>query len=282
MRRWARPARRRPTPQAARVLLASNVARAYFQLARANDQLRRRAAHAGAARTAAAAWCRTACSAGLDTQLELRQSEGALPEARQQIEALREQAELAQHALAALTGQRQPRRWCRRSPRWRRSRPWRPCRRSCRPTCWASAPTSSPRAGASRPRATTWRTPRPSSIPTSTWWPSPACPASAWAACSRRAAQQWGVGPAIRLPIFDAGRLRANLRGKTADLDAAVESYNAAVLDAIRDVADQIASGQSIARQQAEQRARAGRGRRRLRDRRAALPGRPGHLPATC
>ena len=67
--------------------------------------------------------------------------------------------------------------------------------------------------------------------------------------------QQWGVGPALRLPIFEAGRLRANLRGKTADLDAAVESYNAAVIDAVRDVADQVASSQAIGRQQAEQRA---------------------------
>jgi outer membrane protein TolC len=33
-----------------------------------------------------------------------------------------------------------------------------------------------------------------------------------------------------------------------------VESYNAAVIDAVHDVADQAASGQSIARQQAEQR----------------------------
>src|SRR5204863_9039953 len=64
--------------------------------------------------------------------------------------------------------------------------------------------------------------------------------------------EQWGVGPAVRLPIFEAGRLRANLRGKTADLDAAVESYNAAILDAIHDAADQIASGRSVARQQAE------------------------------
>ena len=67
--------------------------------------------------------------------------------------------------------------------------------------------------------------------------------------------QQWGVGPALRLPIFDAGRLRANLRGKTADLDAAVESYNAAVIDAVRDVADQVASSQAIVRQQTQQRA---------------------------
>ena len=57
------------------------------------------------------------------------------------------------------------------------------------------------------------------------------------------------------MPIFDAGRLRANLRGKTADLDAAVESYNAAVIDAVRDVADQVASSQAIVRQQTEQRA---------------------------
>jgi NodT family efflux transporter outer membrane factor (OMF) lipoprotein len=65
--------------------------------------------------------------------------------------------------------------------------------------------------------------------------------------------QQWGVGPAIRLPLFEGGRLRANLRGKTADLDAAIASYNGVVIDAVRDVADQIASTQAIARQQAEQ-----------------------------
>jgi NodT family efflux transporter outer membrane factor (OMF) lipoprotein len=64
--------------------------------------------------------------------------------------------------------------------------------------------------------------------------------------------QQWGVGPAIRLPLFEGGRLRANLRGKTADLDAAIASYNGVVIDAVRDVADQIASTQAIARQQAE------------------------------
>jgi NodT family efflux transporter outer membrane factor (OMF) lipoprotein len=67
--------------------------------------------------------------------------------------------------------------------------------------------------------------------------------------------EQWGVGPALRLPLFDGGRLRANLSGKTADLDAAIESYNAAVIDAVRDVADQLASTQAIARQQTEQRA---------------------------
>jgi NodT family efflux transporter outer membrane factor (OMF) lipoprotein len=64
---------------------------------------------------------------------------------------------------------------------------------------------------------------------------------------------QVGFGPAVSLPVFDAGRLRANLHGKNADLDAAIESYNAAVIDAVRDAADQIASVQSIARQQQQQ-----------------------------
>ena len=69
----------------------------------------------------------------------------------------------------------------------------------------------------------------------------------------RAGSEQYGVGPAIRLPIFDAGRLRAGLRGRTADLDAAVETYNGTLVDAIHDVADQISSTRSVERQQREQ-----------------------------
>ena len=71
----------------------------------------------------------------------------------------------------------------------------------------------------------------------------------------RAGSEQYGVGPAIRLPIFDAGRLRAGLAGRTADLDAAVETYNATLVDAIREVADQIGSVRAIERQQREQEA---------------------------
>jgi outer membrane protein TolC len=63
----------------------------------------------------------------------------------------------------------------------------------------------------------------------------------------------YGDGPAIHLPIFDAGRLRANLRGKASDLDVAIETYNGAVVDAVRDVADQLGSLQSLERQRREQ-----------------------------
>lgn len=51
-----------------------------------------------------------------------------------------------------------------------------------------------------------------------------------------------GVGPAFHLPVFDSGRLRANLAGRHADQDAAVAQYNATLVDALRDVADQLAS----------------------------------------
>ena len=71
---------------------------------------------------------------------------------------------------------------------------------------------------------------------------------------AKTSAREWGVGPALSLPIFDAGRLRANLRGKSADYDVAVEGYNQAVINAVHDVADQIASSKSAYAQLPEQR----------------------------
>lgn len=61
-----------------------------------------------------------------------------------------------------------------------------------------------------------------------------------------------GVGPAINLPIFDAGRLRGNLAGKNADYDLAVEQYNQTLIDAVHDVGDQLASLHSVDSQQRE------------------------------
>ncbi|HEX5127778.1 MAG TPA: efflux transporter outer membrane subunit [Rhodocyclaceae bacterium] len=49
----------------------------------------------------------------------------------------------------------------------------------------------------------------------------------------------FGVGPALHLPLFNAGTLRARLGARYASYDAAVESYNQTVIDAVRDVADQ-------------------------------------------
>ena len=164
-------------------------------------------------------------SAGLDTAVELRQGEGALPETRQQIEAVDEQIALARHAMAALA--------------------------ACRPT---------PRHAVAAP-ATVRAVPVPGVVPADLLGRRADIVAARWrveAANQRRrrragrssipninltafaglssigldrlvqaGSEQWGVGPAIRLPIFDAGRLRANLQRRDADLDAAVEATTA-------------------------------------------------------
>jgi NodT family efflux transporter outer membrane factor (OMF) lipoprotein len=65
--------------------------------------------------------------------------------------------------------------------------------------------------------------------------------------------RQYGITPALRLPIFDSGRLRAQLGGRQADLDAAIAQYNSVLLDAVKEAGDAIASGQSLERQQRDQ-----------------------------
>ncbi|HXA38916.1 MAG TPA: efflux transporter outer membrane subunit [Phenylobacterium sp.] len=63
------------------------------------------------------------------------------------------------------------------------------------------------------------------------------------------------VGPAVTLPIFEGGRLRAGLRGAEADRDAAVASYDDAVTEAFRQVADVVASSRALQSQIADSKA---------------------------
>jgi NodT family efflux transporter outer membrane factor (OMF) lipoprotein len=49
------------------------------------------------------------------------------------------------------------------------------------------------------------------------------------------------VGPAIHLPIFDGGELRAQLKGRYADFDYAVATYNQTLVTALSEVATQLA-----------------------------------------
>ena len=62
-----------------------------------------------------------------------------------------------------------------------------------------------------------------------------------------------GVGPALHLPIFDAGRIRAQYARATADLDAAVADYNATVVGAVRQTADALTQVASLSDQRAQQ-----------------------------
>ncbi|KQW37035.1 efflux transporter outer membrane subunit [Rhizobacter sp. Root404] len=236
--------------QAARIVLASNVARTYVQLGRLFEQ-REVAARALKQRDETLSLIRQRVSGGLDTNVELRQGEGLLPESRQQIEQLDEQIALARHTLAALTAQA--------------------------PNALDAlvVPLQSVQAVAVPDTLPADLLGRRADIAAARWRIEAATSDVKNAKASfypninltafvglnaigldrlvRSGSEQYGIGPALTLPIFDAGRLRANLRGKTADLDAAIESYNGAVLDAVHDVADQISSVRSIARQQAEQ-----------------------------
>ncbi len=63
----------------------------------------------------------------------------------------------------------------------------------------------------------------------------------------------YGAGPAIHLPLFDAGRLRAQYAGATAELDGAVASYNDTVLTAVRQTADALTQVRAIAEQRQQQ-----------------------------
>ena len=61
-------------------------------------------------------------------------------------------------------------------------------------------------------------------------------------------ARTYGIGPAVHLPIFDGGLLRARLRGASADLDAAIAQYDSTVLGAVREVADALTTVDALGR----------------------------------
>lgn len=236
--------------QAARMLLASNVARSYFSLVRITAHLAV-AQRTLAQREQAKGLVQDRVNAGLDTQLELQVSDSALPDARFQIEQLQEQRALALNALAALTSQP--------NTALALTVPAQAAIKSVAITNTIPIDLLGRRADIAAAR---WRIEAAThDVDNAKAQFYPNINLAAFAGFSsigfdkllQTGSDQWGVGPAIRLPLFDGGRLRANLRGKTADLDAAVESYNTLVIDAVRDVADQLTSAKAITRQQTEQ-----------------------------
>jgi NodT family efflux transporter outer membrane factor (OMF) lipoprotein len=62
-----------------------------------------------------------------------------------------------------------------------------------------------------------------------------------------------GAGPAVHLPIFDNGRLKAGLAGATAALDLATADYNERVIGAVREAADALARIASLQADRARQ-----------------------------
>lgn len=70
-------------------------------------------------------------------------------------------------------------------------------------------------------------------------------------------ARTYEVGPALSLPIFDGGRLRANLAGTHAGYDEVVARYNSLLIGAVNEVSDLVSALSSVRTQIAlEKRAR--------------------------
>ncbi|MBI5258411.1 MAG: efflux transporter outer membrane subunit [Burkholderiales bacterium] len=235
---------------AARVLLAGRVAQAWVGLSSLIGQ-REVAVRALAQREAMLGLTRQRVQAGFDTRVELRQAEATLPEARQQIEALEEQISLARHQLASLSGQP--------------------------PGALATLqPALAPlQAGPLPARLGADLLGRRADIVAARWRVEAALQDVAAARAQfypdvnlvgfiglssigldqllQLGSRNIGFGPALRLPLFDGGRLRAQLQGRGADLDAAIAAYNGALLEALREVADAGTSLQSLDRQRQEQ-----------------------------
>lgn len=62
----------------------------------------------------------------------------------------------------------------------------------------------------------------------------------------RASSSVFNVGPALHLPIFDGGLIRARYGISQAQLDAAVASYNSTLLDAARDLSTQALAAQQV------------------------------------
>ncbi len=236
--------------RAARGLLAANVARSYFQLVRIEAQLAL-AQRNLAQRSEIRQLTQDRLQAGLDTQLELQHSDGALPDMRLQIEVLNEQKALARNALAALTAQSAQTLALQTPELGSLAAP--------------QLPTTLPlnllgqRADISAAR---WRIEanlQDVKAAKAQFYPNidlvgfAGYSSIGWDKLLRSDSVNWGVGPAVHLPLFDSGRLRAQLSGKTAELDNAIESYNAQVIEAVHEVADQLTIGQALQRQQSQQ-----------------------------
>jgi NodT family efflux transporter outer membrane factor (OMF) lipoprotein len=191
-------------------------------------------------------------AAGIDSRLELKQAEAALPATREQIEQLQETIGLTRNMLAALLGAGPDR----------------------------GLAIARPVANVLQPVAL------PSAIPAELLGRRPDLIAQRWrveaaqkgiagakaafypdvnlvgliglqsfgaAGFLSAASRMVGFGPAVTLPMFEGGRLRGNLAGANADYDIAVEQYNQLLADALRDIVDQLTSLASVEAQHREQ-----------------------------
>lgn len=230
--------------QAARLTLSSNVARGYIALAQAHEMLdvaEREQARAAHLRDLA----RQRVDAGLDNQLQLRQSESTIATARQQAQSAQQQIDALRNALAALLGKGPDRGLDITRPHL------------------LDAP--SPNVPGVLPSellghradvvAARWRVEAASrGIDASKAAFKPSINLNALVGLASSGLSElfsddallgFG-GPAISLPIFDGGALRSRLARSDAVYDLAVAGYNQALVGALHEVTDAVQAARSL------------------------------------
>lgn len=236
--------------RAARLELEVNLVRAYVDFSKqyalldiATDTLARQ--------QQLSALARRRLAGGIGTQLEVSQADAPLPEHERRVEAVREAIELDRNQLAALTGK-------------------------------------GPGAGAALTRPALVldaSVALPSALPAELIGHRPDVVAARWAVAGaargidvahaafypnidlmaslggfaaggplfqflHAANGAWTAGPALSLPIFEGGALRSRLGAAAAGYDEAVDHYNATVVAALKQIADEIVRLHSLATQQ--------------------------------
>ena len=186
--------------------------------------------------------------AGLDTVVEQKQGEGALPDTLAQIESLDEQIDLTRHMLAALTAQPMDA-LATLAPTLDQLHvsPQPPVLGADLIARRPDVAAALARVEAADQQVKSQRTQFYPDINFSAGLRPRLDPAST--TCSNCPSKDWSFGPALHLPIFEGGTLRAQLKGKGADRDAAIQAYNQQVIDAVREAADAATSAASIGRQ---------------------------------
>jgi len=238
--------------QAVRIMVSSAVVQAYI----AFDQTARQLVveqQLLAQQEQLLALTRLRLAAELDSKVDLTQSEALLPATRAGIAALNEAMELGRHRLAALLG-KGPDRGADIAP---------PHLRLAASTAVPSTLTADLIGRRPDVVAQRWRveaSTRAIDVAKARFYPDVSITAFlglqslGYPKFDQASSRILGVGPAITLPIFDGGRLRANLAAQDAAYDLAVEAYNQTILDAVQDIADQLSSLKWLRERLAEQR----------------------------
>lgn len=250
-------AARQAEAQDAKILLSSQIAESWFELSRLLER-KKLAEDALELRTRTLRIVQSRVKAGLDTEVERWQAEGDLPATERDIAELDERISLQRNTLAALAGL-----------------PMHALADAVphvEPTRDSFFPTSIPaeligqRADVVAARWRVQAATQGVEVAKADFYPN--INLRAFAGVARQGlsvglsdwldagSRTYSVEPAISLPIFDAGRLRARLKERVSDLDAAVETYNQVLREAVRDVANQMVSLDALEPQlQAQERA---------------------------